>query len=92
MVTLTWPLTCDLGDWRFFLQRSAFAVSIVKSSSCRGSLVRIFQVRFACTTAPSTDMARHTVMSSMILHLHCKAGDYLPTFGVVFLISSTSHV
>ena len=44
MVTLTWPLTCDLGDWRFFLQRSAFAVSIVKSSSCRGSLVRIFQV------------------------------------------------
>ena len=37
-------------------------------------------------------MARHTVMSSMILHLHCKAGDYLPTFGVVFLISSTSHV
>ena len=33
-LTTTLPRTRDLGDCRFFLQRSAFAVSMEKSSSC----------------------------------------------------------
>ncbi len=38
MLTLTWLWTRDLDDWKFFLQRSAFVVSMEKSSSCKNIL------------------------------------------------------